>query len=100
MAVGLSETNGERMVRLLYWTSKRDLSHYEELAPPPPTKRRSASKLRPRKEIVEAASNPSSPSRALPPHRIPYVRRTEGYISDEAEQCNNVLRGALRVQSK
>lgn len=64
------------------------------LAPPPssPTKRR-APKLRPRKEIVP---NPSSSTRALPPHRIPYVRRTEGYISDEAEQCNSVLRGASR----
>ncbi|KAH0832338.1 hypothetical protein J3R83DRAFT_13354 [Lanmaoa asiatica] len=68
----------------------------DELAPPPPTKRRAAPKLRPRKEIVPAASNPSSSGRALPPHRIPYVRRTEGYISDQAEQCNSVLRGASR----
>ena len=24
------------------------------------------------------------------------MRRTEGFISDEAEQCNSLLRGALR----
>ncbi|KAI9464309.1 mitochondrial protein Pet127-domain-containing protein [Boletus coccyginus] len=70
----------------------RDHWGKDELAPPPPTKCRNASKLRPRKEIVQATSNPSSSSRALPPHHIPYVRRTEGYISDEAEKCNNVLR--------
>lgn len=71
-----------------------DLFHCAELAPPSPMRRRTSSKLRPRKEIVPATSNPSSSGRALPPHRIPYVRRTEGYISDDAEQCNNVLRGA------
>jgi len=84
----------------LYWTFECDLNHYEELAPPPPTKSRTASKLRPRKEIVQAGSSPSSSSRALPPHRIPYVRRTEGYISDEADQCNDVLRGVSRVWSR
>ncbi|KAF8431466.1 mitochondrial protein Pet127-domain-containing protein [Boletus edulis BED1] len=62
----------------------------DELAPP--TKGRSASKLRPRKEIVPVPSKSSSSSRALPPHHIPYVRRTEGYISDDTEQCNSVLR--------
>ena len=82
-----------------YCTSECNLFHCIELAPPSPTKRRTASKLRPRKEIVPATSNPSS-SRALPPHRIPYVRCTQGYISDQAEKCDNVLRGASRVQSK
>lgn len=77
-----------------YWTFEFDLFYCAELAPPPPTKRRTAPKLRAKKDLVPATSNPSSCSRALPPHRIPYVRRTEGYISDEAEECNNVLRGA------
>jgi hypothetical protein len=81
-------------------TSECNLVRCIELAPPSPTKRRTASKLRPRKEIVPGASKPSSSSRALPPHRIPYVRCTQGYISDQAEKCNNVLRGASRVQSK
>lgn len=80
----------------VYWTFEFYLFYCIELAPPLPTKRRTAPKLRPRKEVVPAVSDPSSSSRALPPHRIPYVRRTEGYISDEAGQCNNVLRGALR----
>ena len=83
-----------------YWTSECNLFHFIELAPPSPTKRRTTSKLRPRKEIVPEASNLSSSSRALPPHHIPYVRRTEGYISDQAERCNNVLRGSSRVQPK
>lgn len=87
---------GERTVRLLrYPHSERasDLVRCTELAPPTP----GTPKSRPRKEIVPASSTPSSSTRALPPHRIPYVRRTEGYLSDEAaEQCTNVLRGASR----
>ncbi|KAG8214887.1 hypothetical protein J3R82DRAFT_10058 [Butyriboletus roseoflavus] len=64
----------------------------DKLAPLPTTKRRTAPKLRARKESVPAASNLSPHSRVLPPRRIPYVRRSEGYISDEVKQCNNVLR--------
>ncbi|KAG9315444.1 hypothetical protein JVU11DRAFT_3055 [Chiua virens] len=63
----------------------------DELAPPSSKKRRAGSKRRPRKENVPANSQASS-SRALPPHRIPYVRRTEGYISDDTEKCTTVLR--------
>ena len=59
-------------------------------------KRRTAPKLRHRKDITPAVSNPSSSGRALPPHRTPYVRRTEGYISEDTGQCANVLRGASR----
>ena len=77
-------------------TQRSTLTVLAQPTPPSPTKRRSVSKLRPGKELVPAEFNLSSSGRVLPPHRIPYVRRTEGFISDEAEQCNNILRGALR----
>ena len=61
---------------------------------PPPSERRTLKHL-PKKEIIPAVVDPSSSTRPVPPHRIPYVRRTEGYISGDTQQCSSVLRGVF-----